>query len=247
MKTEGKFAVITGASTGIGRAIALEFAKRGSFVVLVARDGDRLAKTKEMIEKAGGKAEINPTDLSNLRSVNKLLTEIKAMTENVDILANVAGIWHGKNEVYADIDFEKFSREVVLGTMMVGVVTPMLLVHKLLPLMPKGSKILNISGTFESGAKGWLPYYVSKKAIEDFTVGLAEDLKSKGIQVNCISPSDTATEAYKKYFPQYIKDAIEPKEIAEYAAYLCSNKADDITGKIFVMKKGKEPYESYHT
>lgn len=247
MKNKVKFAIVTGASTGIGQAISLELAKEGVFVVSVARDYDKLIKTKEIIKKAGGKAEINATDLCNLKSVDRLLAEIKAKTDKVDIVANVAGIWHGRNEVYADKDFEKFSREVVLDTMMVGIVTPMLLVHRLLPLMSKGGKILNISGTFENGAKGWLPYYVSKKAIEDFTVGLSEDLKGKGIQVNCISPSDTKTEAYEKYFPQYIKDAIEPKEIAKYAAYLCSSKADNFTGEVFVMKKGKKPYKSYHS
>ena len=113
--------------------------------------------------------------------------------------------------------------------------------------MPKNGKILNISGTFENGAKGWLPYFVSKKAIEDLTIGLAEELKEKQIHVNCISPSDTATKQYKKYFPQYIKEAISPEKIANYATFLCSEKANTITGQIFVMKKGKEPYKGYHS
>ena len=69
--------------------------------------------------------------------------------------------------------------------------------------MHAGSKIINISGTFESGAKGWLPYYVSKKAIENLTVGLSQELRDKQIQVNCISPSDTLTESYQKFFPEY--------------------------------------------
>ena len=129
---------------------------------------------------------------------------------------------------------------------MVGTVAPSLLVHGLLPLMPERGKILNISGTFTNGAKGWLPYYVSKKAIEDLTVGLSEELADKKIQVNGISPSDTATAAYKKYFAEYLDEAIEPKLIAKQAVFLCSNEADDITGKIFVMKKGEKPFTSFH-
>ncbi|MEK7550818.1 MAG: SDR family oxidoreductase [Patescibacteria group bacterium] len=78
------------------------------------------------------------------------------------------------------------------------------------------------------------------------TIGLAEELKDRGITVNAISPSDTATEAYKKYFPQYFPDAIEPVEIAKFAVYLCSPEAGDISGKVFVLKKGEEPYEGYH-
>lgn len=158
----------------------------------------------------------------------------------------MAGIWHGKDEVYAGKSFESFSEQVVLDTYAVGLTAPTLLAHAFIPLMSFGGKIINISGTFENGAKGWLPYFVSKKGIEDLTIGLAEELKDKDIQVNAISPSDTATEAYKKYFPQYIKDAIDPVEIGKFALFLCSREAKEITGKVFVVKKNKKPYEGYH-
>lgn len=247
MKVKSKFAVITGSSTGIGQAIAVEIAKEGAFIALAGRTQDKLLKTKSLIVENGGQAEVFLGDFTKLDSLEALIASIKQRTDKVDILVNVAGIWHGKNEVYADKDFESFPKQVILDTYAVGLTAPTLLVHTFIPLMPKGGKILNISGTFESGAKGWLPYYVSKKAIEDLTIGLAEELKDKDIQVNAISPSDTATEAYKKYFPQYIGEAIDPGEIAKYAVYLCSEEANGITGKVFVMKKGKKPYEGYHT
>lgn len=148
--------------------------------------------------------------------------------------------------MYAGKRFEEFPERVILDTLMVGTIAPMLLVRAFVPLMPSGSRIINISGTFESGAKGWLPYYVSKRAIEDLTIGLADELKTKGILVNAISPSDTATEAYQKYFPQYVDGAIDPEEIAQEAVFLCSQDANEITGKVFVMKKGKTPYEGFH-
>ena len=243
---KNKFAIVTGSSTGIGRAIALELAKEGTFIALAGRTQDRLLKTKSLIVENGGKAGVFLGDFTKLDSLETLIALIKQKTKKVDILVNVAGIWHGKDEVYADKEFESFSKQVILDTYTVGLTAPTLLAHAFISMMPKGGKILNISGTFENGAKGWLPYYVSKKAIEDLTVGLAEELKDKKIQVNCISPSDTATEAYKKYFPQYIGEAIEPTTIAKYAVYLCSGEANGITGKVFVMKKGKEPYEGYH-
>lgn len=246
MKLNGKLAVVTGASTGIGRAIAVELARESALVYLVARNSGGLLKTKGLIRKAGGNSDALVADLSRVDKINNLIEVVKAKTDKIDILANIAGIWHGKDEVYADKDFETFSQQVILDTYSVGITTPTLLAHAFIPLMPKNGKILNISGTFESGAKGWLPYYVSKKAIEDLTIGLAEELKDKDIQVNCISPSDTATEAYKKYFPQYTKDAIQPEEIAKFAVYLCSSEANDITGEIFVMKKGQKPYKGYH-
>lgn len=241
-----KFAVVTGASTGIGRAISIELAKRGIFIALCGRNKDRLHETRDVITKNNGSSEVFIGDFTKLDSLNALIALIKQKTDHVDILVNVAGIWHGENEVYAGKDFESFPPQVILDTYSVGLTTPTLLSHAMIPLMQKGAKILNISGTFENGAKGWLPYFVSKRAIEDLTIGLSEELKERRIEVNAISPSDTATEAYNKYFPQYMKDAIEPTEIAKHVAYLCSD-TTNITGKIFVIKKGKEPYDGYHS
>lgn len=247
MKLKDKFAVVTGASTGIGRAIAVEFGKEGATVGLVARRINELEKTKQMVDKAGGKAEIFQADLSDLTSINELINSIKAKTDRVGALVNVAGIWHGKDEVYAGRDLEDFDQKTIIDTYMVGFVAPTLLVHGLLEqLILGGGKVVNISGTFENGAKGWLPYYASKRAIEDLTVGLAEELKAKAIDVNCISPSDVATEEYKKYFPEDAKNALRPEEIAKQAVYLCSDLSDGVTGKVFVMKKGQEPFEKFH-
>lgn len=235
MKLKNKFAIVTGASTGIGRAISLALAKDGAYIALVARRQDRLAETKQLIENGGGKADVFVSDLSDVNSINNLIEEIKKQTKQIDILVNVAGIWHGKDEAYAGKDFETFEQKIILDTYNVGIVAPTLFAHAFAPLMPKKSKIVNISGTFESGAKGWLPYFVSKKAIEDLTIGLSQELEDKDIQVNCISPSDTATEAYKKYFPQYIKDAVEPEVIAQNVLDLCLT--DNITGTIKVVKQ----------
>jgi len=247
MKLKDKYAIVTGSSTGIGRAIAIELAKEGAFIALAGRTNDKLLETKTLIRQAGGEAEVFIGDFTKLDSIQALIALIKQKTDKVDILVNVAGVWHGKDEVYANKDFESFSQQVILDTYSVGLTAPTLLAHAFIPVIPKGGKIINISGTFENGAKGWLPYFVSKKGIEDLTIGLAEELKDKDIQVNAISPSDTATEAYKKYFPQYLEEAIEPEEIGMFAVYLCSEEATDITGKVFVMKKGKEPFEEYHS
>ncbi|OGK08962.1 hypothetical protein A2767_03050 [Candidatus Roizmanbacteria bacterium RIFCSPHIGHO2_01_FULL_35_10] len=246
MNLKNKFAIVTGSSTGIGRAISIALGKEGAFIALVARTKDRLQETKNLIEKAGGEAEIYPTDLSLIESVNQLIEKIKKTTKNVDVLVNVAGIWHGRNEVYAGCNLENFAQKVILDTFMVGAIAPTLLVHAFVPFMKKGSRIINISGTFENGGKGWLPYYVSKRAIEDLTIGLSQELERENIYVNAVSPSDTATEAYKKYFPEYIKDAISPNEIAKFIIHLCLKETDGVTGKVFILKKNQKPFESFH-
>ena len=238
--------LITGASTGIGRATAVEFGKDGANIALVARRKSELEKTKKLVEEVGGKAEVYAVDLSSVDAVNSLINSLKKNWGKVDVIVNIAGIWHGEDQAYSGVSFSDFSQKVVLDTYAVGLTTPTLLVHALASLMPQKSKVINLSGTFTSGAKGWLPYYVSKRALEDFTVGLAEELKDKDIQVNCVSPSDVATEAYKKYFPKYAEDVLDPKEVAEYIVHLTSPEFDNTTGKVFTLKKGQGPQEGHH-
>ncbi|KXK09225.1 MAG: Fatty acyl-CoA reductase [Microgenomates bacterium OLB22] len=174
-----KTAVITGASTGIGRAIAYRLAEDGFHTILVARSEGGLSKTKALIQSAGGSSEVISADLSTIETIDDLVRKIQISHQQVDVLVNVAGIWHGKDIVFADTQFQDFDKKTIIDTIHVGTLAPLLLVHGLVPSMPSRSKIVNISGTFSSGAKGWLPYYVSKRAIEDLTVGLAEELMEK--------------------------------------------------------------------
>ena len=231
-----KTALITGASTGIGKSIALKMGDSGFKVLLIARSIEKLTKLKNEIEFKGGQAEVCVTDLSDINSINKLITEIKSKYSKIDLICNVAGIWHSDSKVFAGTEFSKFDQKTILDTYTVGLTAPTLIVHGLVDLMPKGANIINISGTFENGAKGWLPYYSSKKALEDFTFGLADELKGNEIKVNCISPSDTVTEEYKKWFPEYIDEAILPHQIADYVLKLVSDKALE-SGTSRVLKK----------
>ncbi len=240
---KNKFAIVTGASTGIGRATAIELGKSGATVALVARNKERLEETKKLVEEVGGIGIIFETNLSDVDSINNLIYSIKQQAQQIDILVNIAGIWHGDNEVFAGKDIENFDQKVILDTFSVGLIAPTLLVHGLISIMPQGSNIVNLSGTFENGAKGWLPYYVSKKGIEDLTQGLSEELKDKQINVNCISPSDTATEEYKKYFPEDAVDANSPETIAKEIINLINTNQ---TGQFVVIKKNQLINEGYH-
>jgi len=239
-----KFVVVTGASTGIGRVTATELAKLGGVTTaLVGRNLDKLQETKKLVERVGGKAEVFQADLSNLTSINDLIAKIKLQTKKVDAIINIAGVWHGEDEVYAGRNFATFDQKTILETYMVGFVAPTLLVHGLLSIMPVVSRVINLSGTFENGARGWLPYFASKRALEDLTVGLAEELKDKGILVNCISPSDTATEEYIKYFPEDAKDANSPEEVAKIIVKTMESQE---TGKVVVIKKGQVVDGGFH-
>jgi 3-oxoacyl-[acyl-carrier protein] reductase len=233
-----KIVVITGASTGIGRAMGVEFAKAGATVMLTSRNKTKLQETAKIIKKNGGKAEIFTADLRDIKAIQKFAKLVKSKWNRVDVIVNVAGVYHSDKKAYYKIDFINYKLDEILTTLEVGIIAPAILCHELLPMMKRNSKIVNISGTFESGAKGWLPYYVSKKALEDLTIGLCQELADKQIQVNCVSPSDTLTESYKKFFPKYAtpENCVMPEKVAHKVMLFASESNHD-TGKIVIVKR----------
>lgn len=155
------------------------------------------------------------------------------MVDKVDILVNAAAIWHNESEVFAEKEYFEFDWNTIYTTMQVGIIAPMMLIFGLKNKFQKGANIINISGTFENGGKGWVPYYVSKRALEELTLGLADDLKERGIMVNAVSPSDTATLPYSKFFPQFMNVAVKPSEVAEMVVKIINEKR---SGDIEIVK-----------
>ncbi len=229
-----QFAVITGASTGIGRAIAKQLGDRGYYLLLLGKSIDGMKQTLN-----GYSGEIFIVDLKKKKEIFSVCRKIKGKYPQINVLANVAGVYHNQSRAFADIPYEKYSHVQLQEIMSVNLEAPMILCHELLTHMPRNGKVINISGTFESGAKGWLPYYLAKKGVEDFTIGLAQEVADKKIQVNCISPSDTKTEGYEKYFPEYAKDDIclQPSEVAKIAEFLTTADSKIISGQIITVKR----------
>lgn len=246
MTSDGKVVVITGASSGIGQAVAVAFARQGSKLVLSGRDQARLTEAKRLVENEGSQARIVPADLSGPEGTQALIDDLLTAGDSIAAFVHVAGIWHDNDTVLAGIDYQDFSQKAVLDTYMVGLVAPALLVRAILPLVSKGSSLLAISGTFESGAKGWLPYYGSKRGLEDLWIGLADELKDKDIRVYCVSPSDTATDAYRKHFPEYIEESVAPEVVAEQVMHLATAEPapKDV---VWVVKKGHKPSPGFHS
>lgn len=240
-----KTAIITGASSGIGGAVALALGNAGYSLILSGRDQGKLETLRRQIASSVS-CTIISADMSTREGIEGLVKAITIDCPKVDVLVNAAAIWHGEDEVFAGKDLETFPEQVVIDTMMVGIMTPILLSRALIPLLSSGGKIINLTGTFENGGKGWIPYFVSKRALEDLTVALADELKDRGIQVNAFSPSDTATAQYQKYFPQYMDEAIAPENIAKEVLRLCSPVGNSITGQVFVIKKDQPTTPKFH-
>lgn len=212
-----KTAVITGVTSGIGQAIAGALVERGWTIVGLSRQD---------------------ADLRDPEQVKDLGKRLSKDLDKIDALIHVAGVWHGKSKPHINKDLEDYGSKAIMGSMMVGVVSFMMLAGKLLPRMPKDGVVMGVSGTFEDGANGWLPYYASKRALEDFLVGLAQDYPT-GPKVYGISPSDTATPAYKKFYPKSLAAAQSPKAVGQIAARIISGESSYLGGQIITIKNGK--------
>ncbi len=234
-----KYAAVTGATSDIGKELVKTLLDQQYRVGLIARKGPRLERTtRELSDEYATAIDTFPTDLSHPNEVLTTADTILKRYPRIDALVHAAGIYHYNDKPLYNIALEDYKNNITIDTLNVGVTAAILLTKMLLSKMHTNTSIITISGTFSS-AKGWLPYFVSKKAIEDFTIGLAQEVKEKGIRVNCISPGDTITQTYKKFFPEYAneKHAIKPCDIANLFNFLISEKAKYITGQIIEIQK----------
>ncbi|MBI5620021.1 SDR family oxidoreductase [Candidatus Gottesmanbacteria bacterium] len=136
MNLKSAKAIVTGSSGGIGRAIALELGKQGTHVGLIARSEDKLQETKKLVEETGGHATIFPLDLRRIEDIYHLAEKLKTEWGHVNILVNVAGIYHDAAKAHYNIPFTKYSTEEIKNTYEVGTNGTTFLTHALLPLMP---------------------------------------------------------------------------------------------------------------
>lgn len=233
----GKIALVTGASTGMGQAIALALAKQGAKVILTSKNKDTLEETQVLIGE-NFNSVTHPVDLAFVDGVYDLADFVKNQFGKLDILVNAATVWHTEQKVLANMKYETFVESEILTTMSVGIISPMLLVNRLLPIMPKGSKIVNISHMFGHSGKGRIPYYVSKKALESFSLVLSEELREKGIQVNVVSPPGGLTTNYMKFFPEESmgETNVSTHVIAEKVLDLV-NPTSQVTGEIVIVRR----------
>lgn len=209
-----KLALVTGSSSGIG----------GSVVETLEAKGWEVIKPTH--------AEL---DLSNLDAVAAYAEDIKSIRKNINLIVHAAGVWHDNDKVFADMPMGTFRASQIIETINVGITAAVVLINGLLPIMNNGM-FIGISGTFSDGAKGWLPYYTSKRALEDFMLGLSQDIAE--LRVYGISPADTATEAYKKFYPEYVASAQSPKTVSELVLSLVDGQEIYESGSVIELRQG---------
>jgi short-subunit dehydrogenase len=187
-----KYALITGASAGLGLEFARLFAKDGHSLILVARRKDALEKLKSEILQAHPKITIHviDQDLSEIGAGAKLFSKVKAQNLDVEFLVNNAGFG-------AQGDFSKIPVDRQLSMIDLNIRTLVELTHLFLPQMRtrKSGRILNVGSTAGFQPGPWMTtYYASKAFVNSFSEGLFEELKGTGVTCTLLSPGATATE-----------------------------------------------------
>jgi 3-oxoacyl-[acyl-carrier protein] reductase len=244
MKLNDKVALVTGASRGLGKAIALQLANDGAQVVVnFAASADKAAEVVSTIQSGGGKALAMQADVSNLEEVEKMVDTIYEQLGRIDILVNNAGVT--RDELLISMEREDWDK--VISTNLGGLFNCTKAVAKYM-MVQKNGRIINMSSVAgERGGRGQSNYAASKGAVNAFTRSVAMELARKKITVNAVAPGVVATEMSSEVIRRaqdIILDSValkrlgQPEEIAKVVAFLASDDSSYITGEIIRVDGG---------
>ena len=237
-KLSGKVALITGASRGIGRAIAIEFARQGASVIInYSSDYEGAKETLEEVKKLNGYGIIIKGDISSFEKCNVIVEETLKVMGKIDILINNAGISY--MGLFMDATEEEIQK--IISTNLLGAMY--LTKHVLKDMISrKNGNIINISSMWgEVGASCEVLYSTTKGGLNLFTKALAKEIAPSNIRVNCIAPGVIDTKM-NSFLGEEEKKSLEeeiplgrfgkPSEIGKLAVFLCSEDSSYITGQI---------------
>ena len=226
---EGKVALITGASRGLGRALALAYAKQGARVVINARSEESIYPVAQEVESTGAEVLALAADVSKSADVERLVDATTERFGHVDVLVNNAGLL-GPRVAIAEYPEEEWRR--VIEANLTG---PFLVSKAVIAHMPEGGSIVNVvSGVSVEGRAEWGAYSVSKFGVEGLTQILASELEDRGIRVNAVDPGGMRTGMRAAAYPEEDPmTRITPEENTEVFLYLASDESKGVTGRRF--------------
>jgi NAD(P)-dependent dehydrogenase (short-subunit alcohol dehydrogenase family) len=244
-RLKGKVALITGADSGIGRAVAALFAREGADIaILYLCEHDDAAKTKDIVAKEGGRAITIPGDIGDKQFCERAVQQTVDQLGKLDILVNNAG------EQHSDQDIRDITEDQLKRTFQTNIFGMFFLAQAAEPHLKQGSAIINCtSETMYAGSKHLLDYSATKGAITAFTRSLALNLVKKGIRVNAVAPGPIWTPLIPSTMPEEkVKEfgkntplgrAGQPVEVAPMYVFLSGNESTYITGDVFGVAGGR--------
>lgn len=237
-----RIAMVTGASRGIGKAIALALGREGAHVVATARTAEAIKAVVEELKQMGSDALAVVADLGVERDIQHLVEETLKKFDRMDILVNNAAIIH------PPIDLVNLDSGLWRKVIDVNLTGPALLIKAVLPTIIKNrfGKIINISSIGgRRGGKGRSAYRATKAGLISLTESVAAEVKPYGIGVNCICPGGVDTEGYREAFGSKGREEnpklMRPEEIAELIIFLASDASSAITGTAIDAFGGMNP------
>ena len=238
----GRVALVTGASRGIGRAIAVRLASRGAIVIAAARENNAAA-TVEAILAAGGKAEMGTVDVADASAIETLVSGALDRHGRIDILVNNAGIT--KDQLMLRMKRDDWDSVLATNLTAAFVLTQAVLKPM---IRQKGGRIVCISSVVgQSGNAGQANYAASKAGLIGFAKSVAREVASRNITVNVVAPGliDTdmtrgiTEDAHAEWAAQIpLKRLGSPDDIASAVAFLASDEAAYITGQVLAVNGG---------
>ncbi|MBY8340850.1 glucose 1-dehydrogenase [Streptomyces spinosirectus] len=245
----GRTALVTGAGSGIGRAIALAFAAEGARVVVAGRRREPLDETVRLIEDQGGKALAVTADVSAAADAQALVDAAVDAFGTLDVAVNNAGVFRGGAPL---ADLSEADWHTQLDTNVTGVFLAMRAQIRRMRTQPSGGAIVNIASTFGAHTRvpGATAYAASKAAVSALTRGAARDHIAEGIRINAVSPGAVETpmslrpgetEADREHRAKAtlpLGRVSTTTEIAAAVLYLASDDASSVVGTDLVVDSG---------
>lgn len=244
MNLEGKIALVTGASRGIGRAIATELAAKGAQVIVNYNGSEAAAaETVNAIRAAGGKAEAWQCNVADYEACGQLISGVLETHKRIDILVNNAGI--NRDNLLMKMTEEEF--DAVIDTNLKGTFHTMRFVSRQM-LKQRSGRIINLASVVGiTGNAGQTNYAASKAGVIGMTKTAARELAGRGITVNAIAPGFIETDMTDRLSDK-IKEQMsaqiplghfgKPEQVAKAAAFLASDDAAYITGQVLNVDGG---------
>lgn len=239
---DGRVALVTGASRGLGRAIALAFGAAGASVAVTARTPSALDAVAAQLEQTGVAALALPADLGHEADIAPIAEKTLERFGRIDILVNNAGIVHPR------VDLVEFDMTLWRQVIDVNLVAAALLTKAVLPSMiaNQSGTIINMSSIGgRKGGKGRSAYRATKAGLISLTESVAAEVKPHNIDVVCICPGATDTEGYREAFGSQGRaenpKLMRPEEIAALAVFLASDRSSAITGTAIDAFGGLNP------
>lgn len=187
-----KIAVVTGASQGLGQALAKKLALDEFTVILVARTESKLNNVAGEIREKGGKALVMPTDISDAKAVDQLVRDVKEKFGAIDFLINNAGVFTTK--LVEEMDIEDIKKDIDVSLFGAIICT-----RKFIPMIKSNGRILFIASAFGlMGAAGYSVYCASKAGIINFAESVRREVKSRKVSVHVATPGDIDTPAFRE-------------------------------------------------